>query len=192
MTVAPDPKTELHHYFRQGREALLWKLDGVGEYDARRPLTPTGTNLLGLVKHTAIVIAGYFGEVFDRPFPEPLPRAEETAAPKPDMWALPGETRSQIVALFHAANAHADATIDALDLDSPGHVPWWSRPVTLSRILVHVVAEVHRHAGHADIVRETVDGAAGLRADNTNLADGDAGWWAEYRGRVQAEAERFR
>ena len=149
------------------------------------------------IEHTAIVVAGYFGEVFDRPFPHPLPWAEETAAPNDDMWALPGETRAQIVALFHAANAHADATIDALDLGSPGHVPWWSEPVTLSRILVHVVAEVHRHAGHADIVRETIDGSAGLRADNSNLADsnlsdGGAAWWAEYRGTVQAEAERFR
>jgi hypothetical protein len=189
MTV----KSELHHYFRQGREALLWKLDGVSEYDARRPLTPTGTNLLGLVKHTAIVVAGYFGEVFDRPFPQPLPWAEDTAAPNDDMWALPGETRAQVVALFHDANAHADATIGALELDSPGVVPWWtSGPVTLGRILVHVVAEVHRHAGHADIVRETVDGAAGHRAGYSNLADGDTAWWTEYRARVEAEAERHR
>jgi hypothetical protein len=93
-------KAELHHYFRQGREALLWKLDGVSEYDARRPLTPTGTNLLGLVKHTAIVVAGYFGTVFDRPFPQPLPWAEETAEPNDDMWVLPGETREQVVTLF--------------------------------------------------------------------------------------------
>ena len=62
--------------------------------------------------------------------------------------------------------------------------------MTLSRILVHVVAEVHRHAGHADLAREAIDGVAGLRADNSNLAEGDAAWWAEYRARLQAEAER--
>jgi hypothetical protein len=52
---------------RAAREALVWKLDGLSEYDARRPMVPTGTNLLGLVKHVASVEAGYFGETFDRP-----------------------------------------------------------------------------------------------------------------------------
>jgi len=85
MTTS-DPKTDLHRYLQAGREALLWKLDGLSEYDVRRPLVPTGTNLLGLVKHVASVEAGYFGDTFGRPFGEPLPWFEEGAAPNADMW----------------------------------------------------------------------------------------------------------
>ena len=51
-------KHQLHDYLQQGRDALLWKLDGLSEYDLRRPLVPTGTNLLGLVKHVAGTEAG--------------------------------------------------------------------------------------------------------------------------------------
>ena len=67
--VSPlDPKADLHECLRTGREVMLWKLDGLTEYDVRRPLVPTGTNLLGLVRHVASIETGYFGSVFGRPF----------------------------------------------------------------------------------------------------------------------------
>lgn len=52
-----------------------------------------------------------------------------------------------------------------------------------------MVAESQRHAGHADIVRELVDGATGQRANGTNMAPGDAAAWAQHRGRVERAAE---
>jgi hypothetical protein len=186
-----DPKAHLHRYLQLARDALLWKLDGLSEYDVRRPLTPTGTNLLGLVKHVASVEFGYFGGTFDRPSDEPLPWYAEGAEPNADMWATPDESREQIVGLYHRAWAHTDATIDALPLDAPGRVPHWPGEragVTLHQILIHVIAETHRHAGHADIVRELIDGAAGMRPDNDNLAEGDPAWWADYRDRVERAA----
>jgi uncharacterized damage-inducible protein DinB len=151
---------------------------------------PTGTNLLGLVKHVASVELGYFGEVFGRPSAEPLPWLEEGAEPNADMWATPDESREEIVALYHRTWAHSDATISELPLDAKGQVPWWGRQgeVTLHRILVHVIAETERHAGHADIVRELIDGAAGLRPDNDNLPPGDRAWWEGYRARVEHAA----
>jgi uncharacterized protein DUF664 len=189
----PEAKDDLRTYLQRGREALLWKLDGLSEYDVRRPLVPTGTNLLGVVKHVASVEFGYFGDTFDRPSGEPLPWFDDGAEPNADMWATADESRGQIAALYHRAWAHSDATIDALALDAVGHVPWWPAErseVTLHRILVHMIAETHRHAGHADIVRELVDGAAGLRDGNDNMAPGDAAWWSDYRRRVeQAAAE---
>jgi len=191
MTAA-NPKADLHRHLQTGREALLWKLDGLSEYDIRRPLTPTGTNLLGVVKHVASVELGYFGETFGRPSAEPLPWFADDAEPNADMWATADESREQIVALYHRTWAHSDATIDALELDAIGHVPWWPaerNEVTLHRILVHMIAETHRHAGHADIVRELIDGAAGLRADNDNMAPGDQAWWETYRTRLQQVAE---
>ncbi|GAA0473800.1 hypothetical protein Aca07nite_83570 [Actinoplanes capillaceus] len=190
-----DPKAELRHYLGQAREALLWKLDGTTEYDARRPLTSTGTNLLGLVKHAAGVEGGYFGETFGRPCPEPMPWMAEDAEPNADMWATADEPREEIVARYRRVWAHSDATIEALDLDALGQVPWWPserREVTLHRVLIHVTAETNRHAGHADIVRELVDGSAGLRAANSNLPPGDRSWWAGYHDRLEETARRFR
>jgi hypothetical protein len=186
-----DPKAHLHRYLRTGRDALVWKLDGLSEQDVRSPLTPTGTNLLGLIKHVASVAAGYFGETFGRPFGEPLPWFEPDAEPNADMWATAEESRDDILGLHGRAWAHADATIDALALDAPGHVPWWGDrgAVTLHQVLVHMIAETHRHAGHADIVRELIDGTAGLRPDNGNLPDADAAWWEDYRRRVEQAAQ---
>jgi hypothetical protein len=186
-----DPKADLHRYLQAGRDALLWKLDGLSDYDVRRPMTPTGTNLLGLVKHLASVEVGYFGEVFGRPSDEPLPWFEEGAEVNADMYAAPGETRDQLIGLYRRAWAHADATISALPLDAIGAVPWWPadrREITLHRALVHMATETHRHAGHADIVRELIDGAVGHRQDSDNMPPGDQSWWADYRDRVEQAA----
>jgi uncharacterized damage-inducible protein DinB len=186
-----DPKADLRRYLQIARKVLVWKLGGLSEYDARRPMVPTGTNLLGLVKHVASVEAGYFGETFGRPFPEPHPWLDEGAEPNADMWATAEESREQIVGLYHRVWMHSDATIDALALDAAGKVAWWPperRDVTLHQILVHMIAETHRHAGHADIVRELIDGAVGLREDNDNMAPGDQAWWERYRSRLEHAA----
>jgi uncharacterized damage-inducible protein DinB len=186
-----DPKADLHRYLQLARDALLWKLDGLSEYDVRRPLVPTGTNLLGLVKHVASVDAGYFGETFGRPFPEPMPWLADDAEANADMWATAEESRESIIGLYRRVRTHSDATIDALALDAVGHVPWWPddrSKVTLHRILIHMIAETSRHAGQADIVRELVDGAAGLRPDNDNLPDLDEAAWSTYRDQLESVA----
>jgi uncharacterized damage-inducible protein DinB len=189
--IQSDPKATLHRYLKTVREALLWKLEGLSEYDVRRPMVPTGTNLLGLVKHLASMEVGYFGDTFGRPFDEPLPWMADDAEPNADLWATADESREDIVGLYRRASAHSDVTIDTLDLDSTGTVPWWPperSEVTLHTILVHMLAETNRHTGHADIVRELIDGAAGLRKDGDNLAPGDEAWWAEYRSRLEDAA----
>ena len=186
------PKADLSRYLQRARDALLWKLDGLGEYDVRRPLTPTGTNLLGLVKHVASVEAGYLGDTFGRPFAQPLPWLAEDAEPNADMWATPDESRADVVDLYHRVWTHSDATVEALELDAIGRVPWWPperEVVTLHQILVHMIAETDRHAGHADIVRELIDGAVGVRSDNDNMAPGDRTWWTDYRARLEQAAQ---
>jgi uncharacterized damage-inducible protein DinB len=188
---SPDAKTHLHRYLRTAREALLWKLDGLSEYDVRRAMTPTGTNLLGLVKHLASVELGYLGDTFGRPLDQPPAWYMNMDDPMVDMWATADERREEIVGLYQAVWAHADATIESLPLEATGRVPWWPPErgtVSLHHILVHVIAETNRHAGHADIVRELIDGAVGLRPDNDNMPSGDARWWAEHRERVEQAA----
>jgi hypothetical protein len=185
-----DAKAALLEYLQGAREVLVWKLDGLSEYDIRRPLTPTGTNLLGLVKHSAAAELGYFGPVFGRPHGVPLPWLADDAAPNSDMRATPEQSREEIVGLYHQAWLHADETIAALPLDAIGRVPWWgeSGAVTLPQILVHVTAETQRHAGHADIVRELIDGSAGLLKKAGNLPAVTRDWWRDYRERVDEAA----
>ena len=186
-----DPKDDLHTYLKAARDAMLWKLDGLSEYDVRRPMTPTGTNLLGLIKHVASVAVGYFGDTFGRPFDEPMPWLDEGAEQNADMWVPAEESREFVLDLWHRAWAHADATIEQYDLDTVGRVPWWPEgrnEVTLHRILCHMLYETARHAGQMDIVRESIDGAVGLRENTSNMADGDERWWADYRERVEQAA----
>jgi hypothetical protein len=149
------------------REALVWKLDGLTEYDVRRPLTRTGTNLLGLVKHNAISDARYFGEVFQRPFPESLPRWDDPTARGTDHWATEHESRSDVIDLYQRVWRHSDTTIDELQLDSLGFVPWWNEEVPLFNVMVHRLSDATRHAGHADILREDLDGSIGVDRDST-------------------------
>jgi hypothetical protein len=188
--LASDPKSELHEYLQSGREVMLWKLEGLSEYDVRRPLVPTGTNLLGLVRHVASIEAGYFGLVFGRPFPEPLPWMDD-GEPNGDMWVRADETRDSVVDFGRRVWAHSDATIEALPLDALGEVPWWPegrRELTLHRALVHVALDIHRHAGHADVLRELIDGTVGADRRWSNLPPADETWWASYREKVEASA----
>jgi uncharacterized damage-inducible protein DinB len=190
--MASDPKTDLHRYLRTAREVLVWKLDGLSEYDARRPLTPTGTNLLGLVKHLATVEQEYFGACMGREFPETLPwveAIEDGSDQNVDMFATADESREDILSLYARATTFADTVISELPLDAPGVVPWWPEDrkyVTLHLLLVHMIAETNRHAGHADILRESLDGLAGLRAGVSNLPEQD---WAAHRDRVEQAAK---
>lgn len=180
-------KDYLHGDLREVREELLGKLDGLTEYDIRRPLTRTGTNLLGLVKHLTLTEARYFGEIFGRPYPEPMPRWDDREARGKDMWATEHESRDEITHGYRRAWEHADRTITELPVDAEGHVPWWPRPkVMLFNVLVHVLTETTRHTGHADILRESLDGrtaTAGTR---------DESFWAARHAEVERAAKAHR
>jgi hypothetical protein len=163
-------KDELHGYLRGAREVLVWKLDGLGEYEVRQPLTPSGTNLLGLVKHSTASHLRYFGEVFGRStatIEGPLAPAD---APGAEFWAAPDESRDEILDRYRQACAFADETIGELPLEATGRVWWWGHAaVTLHHVIVHVTADTQRHAGHADILRELTDGSLGLLPHSANL-----------------------
>jgi uncharacterized damage-inducible protein DinB len=196
VTDLLDPTAALHHYLQESRDALLWKLEGVGERDLRLPRTPTGTNLLGIVKHVANVEIGYFVPTFGREWPDPdhplvVTDEDYDADPQSDWWVPAEVSAAEVVDFYREVAAFADTTIADLPLDAVGTVPWWPRErseVSLHRILVHVIADTARHAGHADILREGIDGAAGLAVDHANLPDVD---WPAYVARLTRVAERF-
>ncbi|HLI01912.1 MAG TPA: DinB family protein [Acidimicrobiales bacterium] len=189
-----DHKATLHRYLQQTRDALVWKLDGVGERQARLPRTPTGTNLLGIVKHCLHVEVGYFGPTFGRQFPQPeklLPESAFGTDPQADWFATEDETKDGLVDLYRRVWAFADQTIDELPLDAPGQVPWWGEDgqVTLQQMIIHVIYDLSRHAGQADILREQVDGAVGWQPGDSNLPD-DYDWPA-YVAKLTTLADRF-
>lgn len=197
--MTDDLKTVLQRYLTRSREAVLWKLEGLSDHDVRRPLTPTGTNLLGVVKHLAGVEAGYFGDCIGRPVPDmPAWYAEmmaDTLEDNGDMWATEQESRGEIVELYRRVADHADRAIDELDLEETGTVEWWGdagRAVSMQWFLVHMIAETNRHAGHMDIVRELIDGTAGMRPESSNMPSDDVGFWSTHRARVQETADSFR
>jgi uncharacterized damage-inducible protein DinB len=188
--VTMDAKATAWHYLKNAREQVVWKVEGLPERDQRMPLTPTGTNLLGVVKHLAGVEAEYFGVCLGRPWPEPMAFWADDAHPNDDMWATADESPEQILDLYRRVTAFADETIEPLPLDAPAHVPWWRDSDTdLHHLLVHMAVETARHAGHLDILREQLDGRRGWSPAHPNLPEGGDDWWAGYVARLRDIAE---
>ena len=188
-----EQKQILKKYLQETREALVWKLEGLTEKQARWPLVPSGNNLLGIVKHCANVEIGYLGPVFGRPWPNPgelVPDEAFETDPQADWYATADETVASVVDLYRRGWAFCDETIDTLPLSTAGRVPWWKNgEVTLFRIIVHVTDEIARHAGHADILRELTDSSVGLSADNTNIPDWQGDQMAAYVDKLKTLAE---
>ncbi len=194
--VAPmDEKEYLHRWLRLVRDVLLWKLEGLSDADIRRPMTRSGTNLLGLVKHITGGETNYLGASFGRPATDVrLPwwepeNAQNTMDTGGDMYAAVGESTEYIVDLYQRACAHADETIAELELDTIGTVTHSGAKITLRQALVHMIHETSRHAGHADIVRELIDGSVGGARHNPYVPPwSEKAWWQEYLARVEASA----
>jgi hypothetical protein len=186
-----DEKALLHAHLQVSRDALLWKLEGLGETELRRPLTGTGTNLLGLVKHLTGVEGAYFCDAFGRERPPLAWEHDEDAAMGEfsDMYAKPDETAEEIVTAYRAAAAAADRSIADLDLDTTGrhHL---GITVSLRWMLLTVLLDTARHAGHADIVRELIDGAAGSHRQWPGVPPADDEEYRRtYLARVRGEVD---
>jgi len=188
-----DPKADLIESLAKLNDAVLSKLDGLGEYDMRRPMTPTGTNLLGIVKHLASVQAGYFGDVFGRPWPEPMPWLSEGAEINDDLFATADETSEEMLDFYRRSWDHAIETFETHALDDTGTVPWWPehrRHPTLATVLIHMTIETARHAGHIDIIRELIDGAAGRFVGDASVPSDSELDWSVYNAKVDAAAQQ--
>lgn len=183
---------DLQRYLQRSRETVLSALDGLSEYDIRRPMTPTATNLLGLVKHLTGVELGYLGDCVGRPSPIRLTWVDDGSIwDGADMWATADQGCKDLTSMYQTAWRHSDQSIEQLGLDAPAQVSWWPegrRDTTLGSLLVRVVDETAQHAGHTDILRELIDGRPGPDHDD----NGDAGFWAAYVENVQQAAEAHR
>lgn len=186
-----DEKALLLAHLQLHRDALLWKLEGLSEADRRRPMTGTGTNLLGLVKHLTGIEGGYFCDAFGRDRPPLAWEADEDAdlGEFSDMYAKPDETSEEIVAAYRAATVAADRSIAELDLDATGrhHL---GITVSLRWMLLLVLLDTARHAGHADIARELIDGTAGSNREWSGVPPADDEEYRQtYLARVRGEVD---
>lgn len=186
-----DHRRQLLHYLERTRGDVLRAVAGVDEFDARRALTPSGTNLLGLVKHLATVENGY---VRCTAFPsriEPPWADDESMEANAELWLTPDQTADEILDLYAAVALETEDAARRLPPDAPATVRWWREPgTTFDRLLVHLVAETAQHAGHLEILREGLDG----QGDRWDERDPDRGadWHTQYRRAIDDAAEPFR
>lgn len=189
MSSTHTEKSVLHKALQDARDHVLRTVVGLNEYDLRRPMTPTGTNLLGLLKHLASVQYGYLGDVFGNPSPERIPSLEGGAASEgADMWATPDESCDFIIDFYRRSCEHGDRTIAEHDLDDVGIVSWWGegkQELSLRGAIVRMISETAHHAGHADIVRELIDGST------VDRSPGDDAFWQGFVGRIADAAATF-
>ena len=185
----------LREYLNDARQAVIFKSRQLGEELARQPMTPTGTHVLGVVHHLAITEYGYFGACLNRPVNDSyVQQLLDIDDPQADFMPPADASAQQVIELYQRAIAFAEAGFDQLELASPAEVPWWvrHRHTTLEHLMVHMIAETSRHAGHLDIVRELLDGQVGLRAEAPNLPDYTPRQWQEQRDRLQQTAQSRR
>ena len=156
-------------------------------------MTPTGTNLLGVVKHLIGIEAGYLGACVGHPFAEPLPWIDDvgTDAPNRDMWATAAESRDYLTGPYQRACAHSNWVLDNVEADAVATVPWWpesARTTTAGALLARVLKDTAMHAGQLQVLRELIDGQAGSDRD----AIGDDQWWNDYTSMLEDVARQFR
>jgi hypothetical protein len=192
-TVPPmgAEKAALHAHLRAARDALIWKVEGLSEADCRRPMTPTGTNLIGIVKHMTWIESWYLCEFFghERPYLAWEWEFDADWGHHSHMYAKPEETTEALIATYRAATEAADRTIEQLDLDATGE-HWSGDTVSLRSMLLTVLLDTTRHAGHSDIVRELIDGTTGDRDSPSGFYGAtDEEYRSKYLARVRGEID---
>lgn len=184
-------KSILLVYLQRSRTRVVEALDGLTEHQIRRPMTPSGTNLLGLVKHLASTEHEYFVTCLDQASTVTIPWILDGSIDDgADMWATAAQSREYLTGLYRSVWAETDATVRRLPLATPALVPWWEasrQHTTMAHVVVHVVSETAQHAGHCDIVRESIDGRGGPYQSDL----GDAEFWAGYVAKIEDEADTF-
>lgn len=179
-------------YLQEARSQVLRSVDGLKEYDLRRPMTPTGTNLLGVVKHLVGIEGGYLGVCLEHPVAFSLPWInDKTGGPIRDMWATAAESPAYILDLYRRACDHSDVVLSETVPAARANVPWWpegQRTTTVAALVARVSHDTAMHAGQLQILRELIDGQAG----NDRQALGDDRWWSGHVGKLEALARTFR
>lgn len=149
-------KESLHAALERHRDAIMWKIDGLDDEQLRRRVLPSGLSPIGLLKHLGAVEYGWFCATFGRPH-EPLPFDDD---PDADLTVADDESCADIVAFYERARTAANDAVDDIDLDATG-TAWFGDEVSMRWVMIHMLEELARHAGHMDVMRELIDGRTG-------------------------------
>lgn len=152
-----DERESLLAALERHRDAILWKLDGLTDAQLRTSVVPSGMTPIGLVQHLASVEYGWFCATFGRPH-EPL--GFDIHDENADFRVAPDEPTADVFAFWARARAAADEAVSEVDLDEVG-TAWFGEQVSMRWVMIHMLEELARHAGHMDIVRELIDGTTG-------------------------------
>jgi uncharacterized damage-inducible protein DinB len=156
-TAAPAEREALCHYLAAQRRSVLAIVDGLDDADLRRSVVPSGWTPLGLIEHLAVAERFWFDQVVAG-LPDPA-----DGRPGPFATASPA---ARVLALYRDQTARSDGILAGTPLDArpagpvPAHLA--GEINTVRDIVLHMVEESARHAGHLDIARELLDGATGL------------------------------
>jgi hypothetical protein len=159
LPAVPERET-LEGFLEYFRVVIERKLVGVSLEDASRPMVPSGTNLLGIVKHLGYVERGWFQMGFAGEPALPVPWTDED--PDADFRIEPGETIESVVGWYRRQwerSVEISSAAESLDQIERRTGPRGGH--SLRWILIHMIEETARHAGHMDILREQIDGALG-------------------------------
>ncbi len=157
--VAGTEKEMLSGFLDFLRGTIVCKLEGLSDAELRRPHEPSGLTLLGIVKHLADVERGWFREVFAGEARAGVRDPEE----EDRFWRIdPGETTAKVLALYEAEVARARDIVRNADMDATASAPGPDLAgLQLRWIVIHMIEETGRHCGHADLIRESIDGQTG-------------------------------
>ena len=186
--MADDEKALLLRELKAVQESLLWKVDGLSDVELRRPMTRTGTNLIGIVKHLTGVTYGYLCSAFGRERETLAWEFDEELFYGLDMWATPDESPAELIAAYRRACDAGVRSIEELELDAEGK-HHSGGTVTVREMIHSVLLDTTRHAGHADLVRELIDGRIGSYPDDGMVVD-DEEYLRMYRARITGELDR--
>ncbi|CAN5584125.1 DinB family protein [soil metagenome] len=157
--VAGAEKEVLTGFLDHYRATILAICEGLSDEDLRRPMVPSGTTLLGMIKHLAYVERGWFQEtVAGKRVEFPFDLDED---PEADLRVEQEETTQEILDLYRAESARSRQIIEAASLDDLVKGEKRSADYNVRWVIVHMIEETARHAGHADIIREQLDGSTG-------------------------------
>jgi uncharacterized protein DUF664 len=161
LPVAGDEPATLLGALDRNRRTFAWKCFGLPDEDMRRTLAPSSLTLAGLVKHLALVEDHHFTLQFEATMPEPWASVDWEAEPDHPWTSAAADSAEELRTLWQAAVVRSRAVVDRLGLDQPARYTEWDETPNLRRVVVDMIEEYARHTGHADLIRESIDGLVG-------------------------------
>ena len=163
--VDGDERTMLEQYMDLHRATILWKAEGLTDEQLAMTTAASDLTLAGLLKHLALVEDHWFSHMLLGVDPEPLWRdVDWESDPDWEFRTARGEPATELATRYREAcqaSRAAVASVESLDAMSVRTSTRTGKPYTLRWIMLHMIAETARHNGHADLLREAIDGAKG-------------------------------